>query len=80
MFFIFVGIVFFIEMVIFCVVGGCFFILGVVYGMFIVNWVKILFLESFFEFWLFVMGVLFIGVVMVFLDGLVGVYSSKIEF
>lgn len=72
----FVGIVPSIEMVIFCAVGGRLSILGAVYGALLVNVAKTVFGESFPELWLFAMGILFIGVVMAFPDGLAGIYQK----
>ncbi|WP_300060038.1 urea ABC transporter permease subunit UrtC [uncultured Roseobacter sp.] len=74
-----VGIVPSIEMVIFCAVGGRLSILGAVYGALLVNWAKTTFSESFPELWLFGLGGLFIAVVMLFPNGLAGVWSEKIE-
>ncbi len=73
-----VGIVPSIEMVIFCAVGGRISILGVVYGALLVNWAKTTFSESFPELWLLGLGALFIAVVMVFPNGLAGVYSEHV--
>ncbi len=73
-----VGIVPSIEMVIFCAVGGRLSILGAVYGALLVNWAKTTFSESFPELWLFGLGGLFIAVVMLFPNGLAGVWSEKI--
>lgn len=73
-----VGIVPSIEMVIFCAVGGRISILGAVYGALLVNWAKTTFSESFPELWLFGLGALFIAVVMVFPNGLAGVYSEHV--
>lgn len=74
-----VGIVPSIEMVIFCAVGGRLSILGAVYGALLVNWAKTSLSESFPELWLLGLGGLFIAVVMVFPNGLAGVWSEKIE-
>ncbi|MEX0371581.1 MAG: urea ABC transporter permease subunit UrtC [Tateyamaria sp.] len=74
-----VGIVPSIEMVIFCAVGGRLSILGAVYGALLVNWAKTTFSESFPELWLLGLGGLFIAVVMLFPNGLAGVWSEKIE-
>ena len=74
-----VGIVPSIEMVIFCAVGGRLSILGAVYGALVVNWAKTTFSESFPELWLLGLGGLFIAVVMLFPNGLAGVWSEKIE-
>lgn len=74
----FVGIVPSIEMVIYCAVGGRLSILGAVYGALIVNYAKTTLSESFPEFWLFGLGALFIGVVLVFPNGLAGLFQSYI--
>lgn len=71
-----VGIVPSIEMVIFAAVGGKMSLLGAVYGTLVVNTAKSLFSESFPQLWLFLMGGLFIAVVMLFPNGLAGVYTS----
>ncbi|MGD0677551.1 MAG: urea ABC transporter permease subunit UrtC [Polyangiaceae bacterium] len=69
----FVGIVPSIEMVIAAAVGGRGSLLGAIYGTLLVNYGKTYFSESFPELWLFVIGALFILVVMVFPDGLAGI-------
>jgi urea transport system permease protein len=74
----FVGIVPSIEMVIFCAVGGRMSILGAVYGTLLINWGKTAFSEAFPQLWLFAMGGLFIAVVLVFPDGLAGLYTSYV--
>ena len=74
-----VGIVPSIEMVVFCAVGGRLSILGAVYGALLVNWAKTSLSESFPELWLLGLGGLFIAVVMLFPNGLTGVWSQKIE-
>lgn len=79
----FVGIVPSIEMVIFCAVGGRASLIGAVYGTLFVNFGKTFFSESYPELWLFIMGGLFIAVVMFFPDGLAGIwdkYSRKFKF
>jgi urea transport system permease protein len=68
-----VGIVPSIEMVIFVAVGGRGSLYGAVYGALLVNTAKSLFSESFPQLWLFLMGGLFITVVVLFPDGLAGV-------
>ena len=73
-----VGIVPSIEMVIFCAVGGRLSIVGAVYGALLVNWAKTSLSESFPELWLLGLGGLFIAVVMLFPNGLAGVYSEHI--
>ena len=72
----FVGIVPSIEMVIFTAVGGRMSLIGAVYGTLLVNYGKTFFSESFPELWLFLMGALFIGVVMAFPNGLAGMYDQ----
>jgi urea transport system permease protein len=69
----FVGIVPSIEMVIAAAVGGRGSLLGAIYGTLVVNFGKTFFSESFPELWLFVIGALFIGVVMLFPNGLAGI-------
>lgn len=70
-----VGIVPSIEMVIFAAVGGRTSLYGAVYGTLLVNTGKSLFSESFPQLWLFAMGGLFIAVVVLFPDGLAGVWT-----
>lgn len=72
----FVGIVPSIEMVICAAVGGRMSLIGAVYGTLLVNFGKTMFSETYPELWLFLMGGLFIAVVMFFPDGLAGVYSK----
>ena len=74
-----IGIVPSIEMVIFCAVGGRHSILGAVYGALLVNWAKTTFSESFPELWLFGLGALFIAVVLVFPNGLAGIYDDYVK-
>jgi urea transport system permease protein len=68
----FVGIVPSIEMVIAAAVGGRSSLLGAIYGSLLVNYGKTFFSESFPELWLFLLGGLFILVVMAFPNGLAG--------
>ena len=68
----FVGIVPSIEMVIFTAVGGRLSLVGAVYGALLVNFGKSYFSESFPDLWLYLMGALFIGVVLFFPNGLAG--------
>lgn len=72
----FVGIVPSIEMVIFAAVGGRMSLLGAVYGTLIVNYGKTYFSETMPEMWLFLMGGLFIAVVMYFPNGVAGLWES----
>lgn len=79
----FVGIVPSIEMVIFAAVGGRASLIGAVYGTLLVNYGKTVFSETYPEMWLFLMGGLFMAVVMFFPDGLAGLYkkySRKIKW
>jgi urea transport system permease protein len=75
----FVGIVPSIEMVIFAAVGGRGSLFGAIYGTLVVNFGKTYFSESFPELWLFVIGFLFIAVVMVFPNGLAGIDLTKLK-
>ncbi len=75
----FVGIVPSIEMVIFAAVGGRMSLIGAVYGTLLVNFGKTFFSESFPTLWLVFMGLLFIGVVMAFPNGLAGVYATYVK-
>lgn len=72
----FVGIVPSIEMVIFAAVGGRMSLIGAVYGTLVINFGKTAFSESFPELWLFLMGGLFIAVVMFFPNGLAGLWND----
>lgn len=72
----FVGIVPSIEMVIFAAVGGRMSLIGAVYGCLLINYGKTVFSESFPELWLFLMGGLFIAVVMFFPNGLAGLWQD----
>jgi urea transport system permease protein len=69
----FVGIVPSIEMVIAAAVGGRESLVGAVIGSLLVNFGKTYFSESFPELWLFLIGALFIAVVMVFPNGIAGI-------
>jgi urea transport system permease protein len=75
----FVGIVPSIEFVILCAVGGRTSVLGAVYGALLVNFAKTTLSESFPQLWLLAMGGLFIAVVVVFPDGLAGLYRTWID-
>ncbi len=72
----FVGIVPSIEMVIFAAIGGRMSLIGAVYGTLLINFGKTAFSESFPELWLFLMGGLFISVVMFFPNGLAGLWED----
>ena len=73
----FVGIVPSIEMVIAAAVGGRQSLFGAVYGTLLVNFGKTYFSESFPELWLFLLGALFIAVVMIFPNGLSGLRAQR---
>ncbi len=75
----FVGIVPSIEMVIFAAIGGRMSLVGAVYGTLLVNYGKSAFSESFPSLWLFFMGAMFIGVVMLFPNGLSGLYETYLS-
>jgi urea transport system permease protein len=70
-----VGIIPSIEMVIFAAVGGRASLFGAIYGTLVVNTGKSLFSETFPQLWLFAMGGLFIAVVVLFPDGLAGLWE-----
>ncbi len=74
-----VGIVPSIEMVIYCAVGGRTSIFGAIYGTLLVNWARTSFSEELPAAWLFAMGSLFIAVVVLFPDGLAGLYRKYLD-
>jgi urea transport system permease protein len=74
-----VGIVPSIEMVIYCAVGGRTSIFGAIYGTLLVNYARTTFSEDLPQVWLFAMGALFIAVVVVFPDGLAGLYRRYLD-
>ena len=74
-----IGIVPSIEMVIFAAIGGRMSLVGAVYGTLLVNYGKTAFSESFPALWLFLMGAMFIGVVMFFPNGLAGLYDTYLK-
>jgi urea transport system permease protein len=73
----FVGIVFSIEAVVWVAVGGRRTLLGPMIGALLVNWLASLLSGGFAEYWLFFIGFLFLFVVLVFPDGLVGAFHRK---
>jgi urea transport system permease protein len=75
----FVGIVPSIEMVILTAVGGRMSLIGACIGALLVNFGKTYFSEQFPELWLYLMGGLFIAVVLVFPNGLAGSYRKWLE-
>ncbi len=74
-----VGIVPSIEMVIYCAVGGRTSIFGAIYGTLLVNYARTSFSEELPGVWLFAMGTLFIAVVVLFPDGLAGLYRKYLD-
>lgn len=74
-----IGIVPSIEMVILAAVGGRLSLIGAVYGAVLVNLGKTYFSEAFPELWLFLLGGLFIFVVMFLPDGLAGLYQKYVR-
>ena len=74
-----VGIVPSIEMVILAAVGGRMSLVGAVYGALLVNAGKTYFSEAAPDLWLFLMAALFISVVLVFPNGLAGLYESHVK-
>jgi urea transport system permease protein len=54
-------------------------LLGAIYGTLLVNFGKSYFSETFPQLWLFLMGGLFIAVVMAFPNGLAGLYASYVR-
>ncbi len=71
----FVGITPSIEMVIYTAVGGRMSVVGAVFGTLLVNFAKTFFSEEYPDLWLFLMGATFIAVVLLFPDGLAGLYE-----
>jgi urea transport system permease protein len=74
-----VGIVPSIEMVIYCAVGGRTSIFGAIYGAILVNYARTTFSEDLPQLWLFAMGAMFIAVVVLFPNGLAGVYRRYVD-
>jgi urea transport system permease protein len=72
----FVGIVPSIEMVVYTAVGGRMSVVGAVFGALLVNFAKTYFSEQYPDLWLFLMGATFIGAVLLFPDGLAGLYEK----
>jgi urea transport system permease protein len=73
----FVGIVPSIEMVIFAAVGGRMSLVGATFGTLLVNFGKTYFSEEYPELWLFLMGATFITVVLLFPNGLAGLFKGR---
>ena len=64
-----------IEMVIFATVGGRYSLMGAIYGTLLVSFAKSYLSESFPELWTYFIGILFIGVIMLFPTGLAGMFE-----
>ncbi|MDB4987953.1 MAG: urea transporter permease subunit UrtC [Myxococcaceae bacterium] len=75
----FVGITPSIEMVIATAVGGRESLIGALIGALLVNFGKTYFSESFPELWLYLLGAMFIAVVMVFPNGIAGIQIETIK-
>jgi urea transport system permease protein len=75
----FVGIVPSIEMVIYTAVGGRLSIFGAIYGALLVNFAKTSLSETFPQLWLFGLGGLFIVVVLIFPNGLAGLWGDYVQ-
>src|ERR1700749_452232 len=75
----FVGIVPSIEMVIYTAVGGRLSIFGAVYGALLGNFAKTSLSETFPQLWLFGLGGLFIAVVLLFPNGLAGLWGDYVQ-
>jgi len=74
-----VGIVPSIEMVIYCAVGGRTSIFGAIYGAILVNFARTEFSEDLPQLWLFAMGAMFIAVVVLFPNGIAGLYRRYLD-
>ncbi len=72
----YMDIAFSIEMVIWVAVGGRATLVGAVLGALLVNWARVLLSERFPEVWLFFQGALFLIVVTVLPDGIIGWFRS----
>ncbi|NJM56966.1 MAG: urea ABC transporter permease subunit UrtC [Synechococcales cyanobacterium RU_4_20] len=72
----YMDIAFSIEMVIWVAVGGRGTLVGAVLGALLVNWARVLLSERFPEVWLFFQGALFLIVVTVLPDGIIGWFRS----
>ncbi len=75
----FVGIVPSVEMVIYTAVGGRMSVVGAVFGTLAVNFAKTFFSESYPDLWLFLMGAMFIAVVLVLPNGLAGLFDGTLK-
>ncbi|HSP01232.1 MAG TPA: urea ABC transporter permease subunit UrtC [Thioalkalivibrio sp.] len=74
-----IGIVPSIEFVIFAAVGGRLSLLGAVYGALLVSYARTMVAEAYPQLWLFVIGGVFIAVVMFAPDGLAGLYKKHLQ-
>ncbi|WP_404415596.1 urea ABC transporter permease subunit UrtC [Vreelandella aquamarina] len=71
-----IGIIPSIEFVIFAAVGGRLSLIGAVYGALVIGFARVLFAEAYPELWLFLMGTVFIVVVLFLPYGLAGLYEK----
>tara|TARA_R110001599_G_scaffold21587_3_gene80881 strand:+ start:2658 stop:3809 length:1152 start_codon:yes stop_codon:yes gene_type:complete len=74
-----VGIVPSIEFVIFAAVGGRLSLFGAVYGALIVGFAQVMFAEAYPQLWLFLIGAVFISVVLFLPNGLAGLYGTYVR-
>ncbi len=74
-----IGIIPSIEFVIFAAVGGRLSLLGAVYGSLLVGYARVTFAEAFPQLWLFLIGAVFIAVVMFAPYGLAGLYNTHVR-
>lgn len=65
-----------IYMVIFCAVGGRMSLTGAVFGTLLISWARTWFSEEFPALWYFAMGAIFIGVTLLFPNGLAGIVTQ----
>jgi urea transport system permease protein len=73
------GVVFSIEMVIWAAVGGRSTLVGAILGALLVNWGRSAFSEEFPDIWSYFLGALFIGVVLLFPQGVVGTLQTGLD-
>lgn len=71
-----IGIIPSIEFVIFAAVGGRLSLIGAVYGALVIGFARVVFAEAYPELWLFLMGTVFIVVVLFLPYGLAGLYEK----
>lgn len=74
-----IGIIPSIEFVIFAAVGGRLSLVGAVYGALLVSFGRVFFAEAFPQLWLFLIGAVFIAIVMFAPYGLAGLYDKHVK-